>query len=540
MEFQNNAALKQWLLEGGYPELAEKDRFQMDGEEFLAAYHEVSSQHPELDHSQAQARAAYRLLAKPKSSQQSTVDSQQSKALSTVNCRLWTFLQVIWALLVLLLLGAIAARAQGGPFVQVQNGGTQIKLWAAGIARLNCSTNMTCTFNSGTGAVDMTAGAGGAVAWSGITAPTANLSLSHGANTTTFTWGAATGAGVNLFSFTDTLNNTGTGILVRHFTASGSALTPWQADANGNGVKVSTTGLLTKVGTGAIDAAALSGIVPKANLPTTTVFTDQANTYTAGMKQTFQNSATTAGVNLASSADPSTVAQGDIWLNTDDVKWRGSSAAQTAARSNGGGTSNTITKFIGANTIANGGATDDGTTFTITDTAFKVPIAAGAAPTANGDVRFDSTQTAFAAGGEGAITGHLPRVLASCFCNSTACACVGTGATAGTFTNNCVSGGADASCTNAGTTETNFGMNFSIPANFFIASKVLRVTIGIKQTATATVPTFTFRMKLGTTNVYTSAALAPAAAAVRGAIGNFILQGTAAPGARGSLVPRMG
>ncbi len=56
----------------------------------------------------------------------------------------------------------------------------------------------------------------------------------------------------------------------------------------------------------------------------------QANTYTAGSKQTFQNSATTAGANLASSADPSTPAQGDLWINAEALKWRGVSTTYSA------------------------------------------------------------------------------------------------------------------------------------------------------------------------------------------------------------------
>lgn len=57
---------------------------------------------------------------------------------------------------------------------------------------------------------------------------------------------------------------------------------------------------------------------------------NQANTYTAGNKQTFQNSATTAGLNLASSSDPSTPAQGDHWINTEALKWRGVSTTYSA------------------------------------------------------------------------------------------------------------------------------------------------------------------------------------------------------------------
>jgi hypothetical protein len=61
-------------------------------------------------------------------------------------------------------------------------------------------------------------------------------------------------------------------------------------------------------------------IIAKAFLPATVVHTDQANTYTAGTKQTFGASASTAGFNLAGvAADPSSLAAGDIWRRTDSI-----------------------------------------------------------------------------------------------------------------------------------------------------------------------------------------------------------------------------
>jgi hypothetical protein len=65
----------------------------------------------------------------------------------------------------------------------------------------------------------------------------------------------------------------------------------------------------------------------KARQHAATVYTDQANTYTGGAKQIFQNSAATAGLNLATSADPSTPTQGDLWLNASTLKYRGASAS---------------------------------------------------------------------------------------------------------------------------------------------------------------------------------------------------------------------
>lgn len=63
----------------------------------------------------------------------------------------------------------------------------------------------------------------------------------------------------------------------------------------------------------------------ESDLPTTTVFTDHASTYTAG-KQTFvASSSSSAGVNIPTGSDPSSPAQGDIWLNSDTLKYFGTS-----------------------------------------------------------------------------------------------------------------------------------------------------------------------------------------------------------------------
>ena len=89
--------------------------------------------------------------------------------------------------------------------------------------------------------------AGASVAWNAITNPTGNLSLAMTADTTVWTWGATTGSGVNLFTLTDTASNTGTGLLEHITTASGSAASPWGADANGTGWKVNSSGNLVSL-----------------------------------------------------------------------------------------------------------------------------------------------------------------------------------------------------------------------------------------------------------------------------------------------------
>lgn len=81
--------------------------------------------------------------------------------------------------------------------------------------------------------------------WSGLTDPTTNLSLAMGANTTTFTYNAATGT-PNLFKLIDTLNNTGTGYLLDIETAAGSTLKPLAIVARGNTIiDTTSTGGIT-------------------------------------------------------------------------------------------------------------------------------------------------------------------------------------------------------------------------------------------------------------------------------------------------------
>lgn len=84
--------------------------------------------------------------------------------------------------------------------------------------------------------------AGGSTAWGGIGNPTGNLGLTMGANTSTFTHNAATGSGVNLWTWTDTASNTGTGFMHYVNLASGSAMKPAFFGINGLGFGVINNG----------------------------------------------------------------------------------------------------------------------------------------------------------------------------------------------------------------------------------------------------------------------------------------------------------
>lgn len=87
----------------------------------------------------------------------------------------------------------------------------------------------------------------GSSLWSGLGTPTGNLALTMAAFTSTYTYNAATGS-ADLFKLTDTVNNTGLGIMQHITTASGSTEIPWQADANGVGYQVNASGQMVGIG----------------------------------------------------------------------------------------------------------------------------------------------------------------------------------------------------------------------------------------------------------------------------------------------------
>jgi hypothetical protein len=99
----------------------------------------------------------------------------------------------------------------------------------------NTSTNKFRCYQNGSW-IDCITTAGGSV-WSGLTAPTTNLSMnmyqSVGTSfATTFTYGNATST-TNLFNITDTTSNTGTGYMVNLTTQTSSALKPFHVASAG-------------------------------------------------------------------------------------------------------------------------------------------------------------------------------------------------------------------------------------------------------------------------------------------------------------------
>jgi hypothetical protein len=82
------------------------------------------------------------------------------------------------------------------------------------------------------GAWSATGGAGSGT-WNSIQNPSGVQSLSMGANASTWTWNAATGASVDLFRLTDSASNTGTGHILSVETASSSNAKPIQIRPRG-------------------------------------------------------------------------------------------------------------------------------------------------------------------------------------------------------------------------------------------------------------------------------------------------------------------
>lgn len=112
-----------------------------------------------------------------------------------------------------------------------------------------------------------------------------------------------------------------------------------------------------------------------------------------------------------------------------------------------------------------------------------IPVASGAVPTQNGDIRYDSASGRVVAF-DGIIGSSVPLM--------------------GVLFSSAPVGDVLVSTT-IGTTETAFATQFTVPANFFTVGKSIRVSYGVASLATAAVPTTLLKARLqksGPTNVY--------------------------------------
>jgi hypothetical protein len=100
-----------------------------------------------------------------------------------------------------------------------------------------------------------------------------------GAYSTNFTFGSATGTS-DLFEWTDSSSNTGTGILGHFETQSGSTEIPWQADANGIGWQITAAGVLQSVGSGGTHGITIpAGAAPNGAATKVIYASDSTNGY---------------------------------------------------------------------------------------------------------------------------------------------------------------------------------------------------------------------------------------------------------------------
>ena len=137
--------------------------------------------------------------------------------------------------------------------------------------------------------------------------------------------------------------------------------------------------------------------------------------------------------------------------------------------------------------------------------SLTVPSAGGSAPTADGDLRYDTTQDKYVGGGAGALTGSFPRVLAV--------------------------GHPAESLTNSTASDQDYTSIFTIPANYLIENRVIRVTLGFEYVTGSSTVTISNYLKLGSTKVFTNTAADLPNTVTRSGTFSFVIHGTAAAGA---------
>jgi hypothetical protein len=106
---------------------------------------------------------------------------------------------------------------------------------------------------------------------------------------------------------------------------------------------------------------------------------DTAQTWTAGIKQTFGADATNAGFRLAGvTADPSSLTAGDLWYRSDTEEWKYRGASSTRTLANLAGTQTLTNKTIdgGSNTLQNVNASSITTGWTSANAPVGVPFIA--------------------------------------------------------------------------------------------------------------------------------------------------------------------
>lgn len=189
----------------------------------------------------------------------------------------------------------------------------------------------------------------------------------------------------------------------------------------------------------------------------------------------------------------------------------------------GSGSINRILRWLSANQVGDSAFGDDGTNVGISvargvtwalGTSFVLPSVAGAAPTADGDLLYDTTNKRVSLGGDG-VPGSVPRVLS--VQQSTSDTILNT------TTNATVSPGAI------------YATQYSIPANLLRTNKLLRVSAVFLLSSPASSTTVQFRVRLGSTAVYVGGTGTASSLTALSVTFVWYLWGTAAPGASVSV-----
>ena len=262
---------------------------------------------------------------------------------------------------------------------------------------------------NGTNWAPSTAITGVGVPWSSLTAPTTNLSLAMGTDTTSFTWAtqaspatsdwtftaaADTGASTTpIYSFTDTTGNARTGPLFNINTASGSTALPLQVTAQGaaNGVAMDATGDLEAIGSGAITATtatALAATPTGCVLPLVATGIDANGNAICSEPSNVTGNAATA-TSLVGPTTDCPAGQAATGINTLGVA-QGCTAYLATLPA-------TVVQTNQANTYTTGAQNFAAAT------SLQVPTSAGAAPTTAGQVAYNSTTNQLVANINGAV-----------------------------------------------------------------------------------------------------------------------------------------
>ena len=518
MKILPNPTLQKWLTEKNLGHLL--PGFEVPDDVFAKAMRQAKKSQPHATTEEQEAWAAYTAV------HQAPKPEKGSYRVFTVADR-WTWLWriavllTLWAILALSTFGQPAGPSYGVTVQFRNNAGTILGTKAAGLVIFKCGagattcdyTGNTFSFNfAGGGAGCTTAGSAGQVLTdngAGGCTSNANLTFSSNVLGVTGRLSIAQGTIVSALAGIDhtvTWNNAAV-----TFTAHNVAVTD-TASASGSllfdySVGGASKGRLTKAGV--LDVALGFRIAGAAT----------SGRYLKGDGTDFVVSSGAASGTGNGGACSNQVLT-NVALNSD------------AAPTN---TCTTLTKAFLPATVVH---TDQANTWTTgaqdltAASSLLVPASGGYAPTADGSFGYDTTQDKWVGGGAGGLTGSFVRFVGGTNC-TTEGTCTTEADTTGTAGDQIVD---DTSTT----TEKYFkSAQFTVPANFLIARKKLRINISVESVTGASAPNMTYRLRwggAGGTVLMATTTSAPTSSATRSQNLCYIVEGTAAAGASVSIM----